>query len=262
ATHDFDWISRNIPEGLDARLIDITSHNAVFSLMGPRARDVLQTLTQDDVSNAGFPFGACRMIALAGAPVLALRVTYVGELGWELHIPVEFATSVCDRLMQGGTPHGIANAGYRAIESLRLEKAYRAWGSDIGPEHTPSMAGLGWAVKLRKSTPFLGREALEEEQKKPLPRLLAGFTVDDPGIVLLGRETIFRNGKRVGWLASAGWGYTLKTNVGLGYVRDSAGVDADYVMSGECELELATERVAAKPFLKPLYDPDMKRIKA
>jgi 4-methylaminobutanoate oxidase (formaldehyde-forming) len=262
ATHDFDWISRSIPEGLDARLIDITSQNAVLSVMGPRARDVLQSLTRDDLSHAGFPFGACRQVSIANTPMLALRVTYVGELGWELHIPIEFAAHVYDRLMEAGAPHGIANAGYRAIESLRLEKAYRAWGSDIGPDHSPLMAGLGWAVKLRKNIPFLGREAIEAQRAKPLPRLLAGFTVDDPDVVLLGRETIYRSGKRVGWLASAGWGHTLKTNIGLGYVRDLDGVDADYVMGGEYELEVATERVPAKPFLRPLYDPDMKRIKA
>jgi 4-methylaminobutanoate oxidase (formaldehyde-forming) len=262
ATHDFHWISRNIPDGLDARLIDITSENAVFPLMGPRARDVLSTLTRDDVSNDGFPFAACRQIAVAGAPVLALRVTYVGELGWELHAPVEFALTLYEQLMQAGEPHGIAKAGYRAIESLRLEKAYRAWGADIGPDHSPLMAGLGWAVKLPKNVPFLGREALEEQRRKPLPRLLAGFTVDDPEVVLLGRETIFRNGKRVGWLSSAGWGYTVEKNIGLGYVRDPDGVDAAYVMGGEYELEVATERVPAKPFLKPLYDPEMKRIKA
>ncbi len=262
ATHDFDWISRNIPDGLDAHLVDVTSENAVFALMGPRARDVLASATRDDVSNAGFPFGTCRTIALAGAPVLALRVTYVGELGWELHIPIEFAASVYERLMQAGRPHGIANAGYRAIESLRLEKAYRAWGADIGPDHSPWMAGLGWAVKLRKNIPFLGREAIEVQRTKPLPRLLAGFTLDDPGVVLLGRETIYRNGQRVGWLSSAGWGYTVRKNIGLGYVRDANGVDADCVMSGEYELEVATERVAAKPFLKALYDPEMKRIKA
>jgi 4-methylaminobutanoate oxidase (formaldehyde-forming) len=124
------------------------------------------------------------------------------------------------------------------------------------------MAGLGWAVKLRKDIPFLGREALEAERKKPLPRLLAGFAVDDPDIVLLGRETIYRNGRRAGWLSSAGWGYTVRKNIGLGYVRDPEGVDAGYVMSGDYELEVAGERVAAKPFLKPLYDPEMTRIKA
>jgi 4-methylaminobutanoate oxidase (formaldehyde-forming) len=262
ATHDFDWISRNIPEGLDARLTDVTSQNAVFSVMGPRARDLLQSLTSNDLSTAAFPFGTCRQVSIAGAPILALRVTYVGEHGWELHLPVEFAAAAYESIMEAGDAHGIANAGYRAIESLRLEKAYRAWGSDIGPDHSPLMAGLGWAVKLRKNTPFLGREAVEAERAKPLPRLLAGFTVDDPEVVLLGRETIFRNGKRVGWLSSAGWGYTVKTNIGLGYVRDPDGVDADYVMSGDYQLEVATERVSAKPFLKPPYDPEMKRIKA
>jgi len=262
ATHDSAWISRNIPEGLDARLIDVTSQNAVFSLFGPRARDVLQAVTRDDVSNAAFPFATARRIALAGAPVLALRVTYVGELGWELHVPVELALTVYEKLMQAGEPHGIANAGYRAIESLRLEKAYRAWGADIGPDHSPLMAGLGWAVKLKKDIPFLGREALEAQRAKPLPRQLAGFTVDDPDVVLLGRETIYRNGERVGWLSSAGWGYTVEKNIGLGYVRDTEGVDADFVLSGDYELEVATERVPANVFLKPLYDPEMKRVKA
>jgi 4-methylaminobutanoate oxidase (formaldehyde-forming) len=231
--------------------------------MGPRARDLLTGLTRDDISNAAFPFGTCRTIALVGAPVLALRLTYVGELGYELHAPIEFAATVYDRLMEAGRPHGIANAGYRAIESLRLEKAYRAWGSDIGPDHSPLVAGLGWAVKLRTNMPFLGREALEEQRSEPLPRFLAGFTVDDPAVVLLGRETIYRYGQRVGWLSSAGWGYTVEKNIGLGYVRDpESGVDADYVTSGDYELEVATKRVPAKPFVKPLYDPEMRRVKA
>jgi 4-methylaminobutanoate oxidase (formaldehyde-forming) len=118
-------------------------------------------------------------------------------------------------------------------------------------------------VKLRKNIPFLGREALEEQRSKPLPRLLAGFTADDPEVVLLGRETIYRNGRRAGWLSSAGWGYTVGKSIGLGYVRDAeSGVDADYVIGGEYELEVAAERVPAQPFLKPLYDPEMKRIKA
>ena len=262
ATRDFDWIGRNIPAGSDAHLVDLTSQSAVLSLMGPRARDVLSALTHDDVSNAAFPFGTCRTIAVAGAPVLALRVTYVGELGWELHVPVEFAAHLYERLMEAGRPHGIANAGYRAMESHRLEKAYRAWGADVGPDHSPLMAGLGWAVKLRTNVPFLGREALETQRAKPLPRLLAGFTVDDPEIVLLGRETILRDGQRAGWLSSAGWGYTVEKNIGLGYVRDpERGVDAEYVMSGIYELEVATERVPAKPFLRPLYDPRMARVK-
>jgi 4-methylaminobutanoate oxidase (formaldehyde-forming) len=262
ATHDFDWISRSIPDGLNAGLTDVTSANAVLSVMGPRSRDVLQALTEHDMSNAAFPFGRIKRITLAGAPALALRVTYVGELGFELHIPVEFAASAYEALMEAGEPHGIANVGYRAIESLRLEKGYRAWGADIGPDHSPLVAGLGWAVKLKSDLPFQGRAALEAQAAKPLPRLLAGLTTD-PEIVLLGRETIYRDGKRVGWLTSGGYGYTAGRAIGYGYVRDPEhGVDRAKVMSGRYELEVATERVPAEIFLDPLYDPTMSRVKS
>ncbi|MBB3769904.1 4-methylaminobutanoate oxidase (formaldehyde-forming) [Angulomicrobium tetraedrale] len=262
ATHDFEWIARHIPDGLEARLIEVTSAHAVLSLFGPKARDILGALTSDDLSNAGFPFGRVREVTIAGAPVIALRVTYVGELGWELHVPAEFAATVFDALIEAGRPHGLALAGYRAIETLRLEKGYRAWGAEIGPDHSPLVAGLGWAVKLRTNQPFLGREALEAQRAKPLPRLLAAFTVDDPAIVLLGRETIYRNGVRAGWLASGGFGYTLGKPIGYGYVRDPAGVDAGYVLSGSYELEVAGARVAATASLAPLYDPQMTRVKA
>ncbi len=263
ATHDFDWIRRNIPAGLDVRLIDVSDKYSVLALMGPRARDTLSVATPDDVSNGAFPFAQYRRIAVAGAEVIALRVTYVGELGWELHVPIDSAASIYDSLMEAGRAHGIANAGYRAIETLRLEKGYRAWGADIGPDHSPLMAGLGWAVKLKREMPFLGREALEEQKKRRLPRLFACFTVDDPAIVLLGRETIFRNGQRVGWLTSAGFGHTVRKSIGFGYVRDPEnGVDADHVLSGAYELEVATERVPASVSLTPLYDPGMTRIKA
>jgi sarcosine dehydrogenase len=262
ATHDFDWISRSIPEGLEARLFDITSSHAVLSVMGPQSRDLLQALTDSDMSNAGFPFGRMKRITLANAPMLALRVTYVGELGWELHIPVEFALSVYDTLMSEGERHGIANGGYRAIESLRLEKGYRAWGADIGSDHSPLVAGLGWAVKLKSNAPFQGREALEAQAKRKRPRLLAGFTAD-PSVVLLGRETIYRNGKRVGWLSSGGYGYTVGRSIGYGYVRDPEnGVDRDSVLSGNYELEVATVRVPAQVFLDPIYDPTMSRVKS
>ncbi|RXF74226.1 GcvT family protein, partial [Hansschlegelia zhihuaiae] len=261
ATHDFDWIAKTIPTDCDAHLVDVTSSRAVLSLFGPRARDVLSALTEDDVSNDGFPFGTCRTITVAGAPVLALRVTYVGELGWELHVPAEFAVSVYEALMEAGRPHGVALAGYRAIETLRLEKGYRAWGAEIGPDHTPRMAGLGWATKLKSNIDFLGREALAAEAGRPLPRLLAGFTVDDPDVILLGRETILRDGRRVGWLASGGFGHTIGKPVGYGYVRDAGGVDAGYVMSGDYQLDVAGDLVPATPFLKPPYDPLMSRIK-
>jgi 4-methylaminobutanoate oxidase (formaldehyde-forming) len=262
ATHDFDWIARSVPEGLDARLIDVTSSYAVLSVMGPKSRDLLQGLSENDLSNAAFPFGRVRRIAVAGAPVLALRVTYVGELGFELHIPVEFAASLYESLLQAGQAHGIANAGYRAIESLRLEKGYRAWGADIGPDHSPLVAGLGWAVKLKGDTPFQGRPALEAQLNKRLPRLLAGFTAD-PSVLLLGRETIYRDGKRVGWLTSGGYGHTVGRAIGYGYVRDAEnGVTRDELLSGSYQLEVATARVPAEIFFEPLYDPAMSRIKS
>ncbi|XHE55750.1 hypothetical protein L0Z66_03235 [Phaeobacter sp. BS34] len=261
ATHDFDWIRRNIPEGMNCQLFDITSSNAVLSLMGPKARDILAAVTRDDVSNDGFQFGTIRTIGIAGCPVQALRVTYVGELGWELHLPVEYAQTVYAALMGVGQPLGLVDAGYRAIESLRLEKGYRAWGSDIGPDHTPFEAGLGWAVKLRKKIAFKGRAAAEARKAGGVKKMLACFTTD-PGVVLMGRETIYRNGKRVGWLTSGGYGYTVGQSIGYGYIRNPDGVDPDYVLSGDYELEVATQRVPCKVQLGPLYDPSMSRVKA
>ncbi|WP_120499168.1 FAD-dependent oxidoreductase [Roseovarius sp. EL26] len=260
ATHDFDWIRRNIPADLNCQLFDITSSNAVLSLMGPEARNILEKITRDDVSNAGFKFGTLRTIGIAGCPVQALRVTYVGELGWELHLPVEYAQTVYAALMDAGRSHGLLNAGYRAIETLRLEKGYRAWGGDIGPDHTPIESGLGWAVKLKKNIDFKGRAAAEAQQANGVKKMLAGFTVD-PSVVLLGRETIYRNGERAGWLTSGGYGHTVGQSIGYGYVRHSDGVDADYVLGGDYELEVATKRIKAKVHMQPLYDPEMRHVK-
>ncbi|MFO1210951.1 MAG: FAD-dependent oxidoreductase [Amaricoccus sp.] len=260
ATHDFAWIARHLPDGADARLADVTSGYATLALMGPRAREILAPLADGDLSNAAFPFATARRLTIAGCPVIALRITYVGELGWELHVPVEFAATLYDAITAAG---GVADAGYRAIESLRLEKGYRAWGAEIGPDHSPLVAGLGFATKLRKPIPFLGRDALEVQRASRLPRLLAGFAVADPAVTLLGRETIYRDGKRVGWLASAGWGYSVGTGLGYGYVRDPEnGVTAADVLAGSYELEVATERVPATAFLRPPYDPEGVRIKA
>jgi 4-methylaminobutanoate oxidase (formaldehyde-forming) len=261
ATHDFDWIQRNIPTGANAQLVDITSANAVLSLMGPRARDILSAVTRDDVSNAALPFGTAKRIGIAGCPVLALRVTYVGELGWELHLPAEYAINVYEALMAAGAPMGLRPAGYRAIETLRLEKGYRAWGSDIGPDHTPIEAGLAFALKLKTDIPFKGRAAVERQKAEGVAKRLACFTVDDPDVVLLGRETILRNGERVGWLTSGGFGHTVGKPIGYGYVRNPAGVDRDFVLSGTYELEVATERVPATVHMGALYDPRMERVK-
>jgi sarcosine dehydrogenase len=260
ATRDFNWINRNIPEGLNCQLFDATSSNAVLSLMGPNSRKVLQSVTSADVSNETFAFGQLRTIGIAGCPVLAMRVSYVGELGWELHFPVEYATTVYTALMEAGEQFKIANAGYRAIESLRLEKGYRAWGSDIGPDHSPLEAGLGWAVKLGSDVGFKGREAIQHQKAIGVRKRLAGFTVDAQ-FVLQGRETVYRNGERIGWLTSGGFGYTIQKSIGYGYLRNEASIDADYVKSGKYELEIETERIPCEVHLAPLYDGSMSRMK-
>jgi glycine cleavage system T protein len=261
-THDLAWIGDHIGADLDAKLIDVTEDFGTLSLMGPLARDVLAAVTDADVSNTAFPFGHAREIAIAGHTVRALRITYVGELGWELHVPIAATGEVFDALMQAGAAHGIRPIGYRALESLRLEKGYRAWGSDITPNDTPFEAGLGWAVKLRKNTDFLGRRALEKVSKEPLMKRFAGFTVDDPEIVLLGRETILRNGEPVGYLTSGGYGYTIGKNIGYGYVRNAESVNDDFLTSGDYELVVAMDRTPAKIWLEPMYDPKAERVKA
>ena len=255
------WIADHLPDGLDVGVSDVTEDFGTLSLMGPKAREVLEAVTSADVSNAAFPFGHVREIEVAGCTVRALRVTYVGELGWELHIPIATIGEVFDVLMAAGEPHRMRPVGYRALESLRLEKGYRAWGSDITPNDTPMEAGLGWAVKLRKNTDFIGRRALEQINGQRSKKRFAGFTVDDPEIVLVGRETILRNGQPVGYLTSGGYGYTIGKNIGYGYVRNPDGVDDGFLESGDYELVVAMEKTPARIHLEPLYDPKGLKVK-
>ncbi|NTT84902.1 GcvT family protein [Tabrizicola fusiformis] len=256
--HDFGWIADHLPQG-DVTLTDITEDWGTLSLMGPKAREVLARVTSADVSNAGFPFGHVREIPIAGAICRALRVTYVGELGWELHVPLAATGAVFDALMSAGEREGIRPLGYRAIESLRLEKGYRAWSADITPNDTPFEAGLGWAVKLGKGMDFLGRAALEAAG--PLVKRLAGFVVDDPSAVLVGRETILRDGVPVGYLTSGGFGYTVGRPIGYGYVRNAEGVSDGFLTGGRYELVIANEVVPARIALQAPYDPANARVK-
>jgi len=255
-THDLAWIRDHIPAGSDATITDVTEAFGTLVLMGPRARDILSAVTTADVSNVAFPFGHVRILPIAGHDVRALRVTYVGELGWELHIPLAATDDVFDALMAACEPYGLRPVGYRALESLRLEKGYRAWGSDITPNDTPFEAGLGWAVKLKSGIPFIGRDALVASQGQPLRKRLASFTTEREDIVLLGRETILRNGEAVGYLTSGGFGYTVGKPIGLGYVRHPEPETGSY------ELVVANERVAASIHFEPLYDPQNLKVKA
>ena len=256
-THDFGWISDLLPTGLALR--DVTEEWGTLSVMGPKSRDVLQTVCIADLSNAGFPFGHIRDLTISGVKLRAMRVTYVGELGWELHVPIGELSAVYDALMAAG--HGIRPVGYRALESLRLEKGYRAWSSDITPNDNPFEAGLGWAVKLDKPD-FIGKAALLDMADKPLPKRFAGFTLDDPDAVLLGRETILRDGVAVGYLTSGGYGYTIGKSVGYGYVRHADGVSDDWLASGSYALIVAEQTLSATIGLRPLYDPTNTRIRS
>ena len=262
ATRDFNWIARNLPKSARCQLVDITSGSAVLSLMGPNARAILQRLCPDDLANASFPFGTARQLSVAQCPVLALRVTYVGELGWELHMPTDVAVTVYEALHAAGADLGLINAGYRAIETLRLEKGYRAWGADIGPDHTPAETGLAWACKTKSGLPFRGRAALAAQLESGVKKRLAGFTLDDPDVVLLGRETIYRDGERVGWLSSGGYGHTIDKPIGYGLIRHPGGVTEDFVRSGTYQLEVASTRIPAQVHLSPMYDPQNLRVKA
>ncbi len=260
--HDSAWIADHVPAGMQATLTDVTEAYGTLSLMGPKARAVLQAVTEADCSNQAFPFGHVREIPIAGQQVRALRITYCGELGWELHVPLGATGNVFDALMLAGEPHGVRPVGYRALEALRLEKGYRAWSSDITPNDSPFDAGLGWAVKLKSETPFMGRAAAEKAANSVPKKRLAGFTVDNPEIVLLGRETILRNGEFAGYLTSGGYGYSVGKPIGYGYVRSAGGVTEDYVRAGSYELVVAQEKVAARVHLEPLYDPENLKVKA
>ncbi len=260
-SHDKGWINDHMPPGADAALHDVTERFGTLSLMGPRSRDVLQELTSADCSNEAFPFGHVREFVIEGAPLRALRVTYVGELGYELHVPIDGIGVVFDALMTAGAEHDILPVGYRALESLRLEKGYRAWSSDLTPNDNPFEAGLGWAVKLKTDIDFLGRTALASAADAPLKKRFVGFTVDDPEVVLLGRETILRDGEVVGYLTSAGFGYTIDRPIGYGYVRHESGVTDAFLENGVFELVVATDAIPAKLHQEPLYDPTNARIR-
>ena len=261
-TRDLDWIRRSIPPEARASLTDVTSDYAVFGVMGPSARALLTGIAGADLGNEAFPFATMRDIGIGRAPVRALRVTYVGEMGWELYVPVEFAPAVYDDLVRAGRELGLRDAGYYALDSLRLEKGYRAWGRDLTPDCTPLEAGLAFAVRLDKPAPFTGREALVRQRERGLTQRLVQFVLDDPEPLLFGGELILRDGQSVGEVTSAAYGHTLGRSVALGWVRNADGVDRAYIEAGAYELDVGGERFAATAHLRSPYDPKGARIRA
>jgi 4-methylaminobutanoate oxidase (formaldehyde-forming) len=260
ATHDADWIRRHL-DGARSVLTDVTSGQAVLGVMGPQSRALLARLTDADLANDAFPFLTSREIWLAAAPVRAARITYVGELGWELYVPSEFAAGAYDALVAAGDDLGLRHAGYHAMDSLRIEKAYRSWGHDLGGEDTPFEAGLGFAVRLDKRGGFIGRDALAAQRERPLTRRLVVFLLDDPEPLLYHAEPIWRDDTLVGRISSGAYGHTLGRAIGLGWVSHPDGVSDDFVESGRWEIEVACERVSARAQLTPPYDPKSLRVR-
>lgn len=263
STRDFSWLQRNTPDDARAVAFDATSAYAVLGLMGPNARRLLSGLTDADLSNEAFPFATSQTIDLGYARVRASRITYVGELGWELYIPTEFAQGVFDAIMDAGAPEGLRLAGYHAMNSLRMEKGYRHWGHDITDEDTPLEAGLGFAVAWNKTAQFIGRDALMRQKERGVRRCLVQVALSDPGELLYHNEPIWRDGRLVGRITSGMFGHTLGRPLGMGYIESANGVaNADFVRSGRYEVEVAGRRLPADVQLRSSYDPTNQRVKA
>lgn len=261
-TRDFAWLQRQIPKDARAMATDLGASMAVLGLMGPRSRELLQRLSGADFSNEAFPFGTSQVIDLAYARVRASRITYVGELGWELYVPVECTPGVFDALMREGEPLGLRLAGYHALNSLRMEKGYRHWGHDISDEDTPLQAGLGFAVSFKKPDGFLGREALLKQKEEGVTRKLLQFALHDANALLYHNEPIWRDGAIVGRISSGMFGHALGKSLGMGYVELGAFAGSDAaLLAASYEIEVAGVKVPATASLAGFYDPQSLRVK-
>ncbi|MEV4834249.1 FAD-dependent oxidoreductase [Nonomuraea sp. NPDC049486] len=244
-SHDLGWLRKQARlRGADVRIADVTGQYACFALWGPRARDILGALTPDPL---GFPFMTSRELTVGDVPVLALRVTFVGELGWELYCSSEYGLALWETLWRAGEPHGMVAGGYKAIDSLRLEKGYRVWGADIGPETTPYEAGLGFCVKMDKE--FLGREALDPRPK----RRLRCVTLGDPRAVALGNEPVRVDGEVAARVTSGGYGYTVGSSIAYAYLEAEPGT--------KVEIEVEGTWVPGTVVKEPLWDPAGERVR-
>ncbi|MBY0334440.1 MAG: FAD-dependent oxidoreductase [Acetobacteraceae bacterium] len=253
---DLAWLARHIPEDTRAQAVDVTSGVATLAVMGPRARELLARVTDADLSNAAFPFGTSQVIDLGYARVRATRITYVGELGWELYIPTEMAAHVYDTIVAEGVMH----CGYHALNSLRLEKLYRHWGHDIAEEDTPLEAGLGFTLAWDKPGGFIGREALLPHRGRAPARRLVGLALEDPGAPLLHHdEPVWRDDVLVGRTTSAMYGHTVGADVALATVACAEGVAAEWIGAGQWEVEIARRRHPARASLRPFHDPEGRR---
>jgi glycine cleavage system aminomethyltransferase T/glycine/D-amino acid oxidase-like deaminating enzyme len=255
--HDLGWIRRHAPEDGSVTVSDVTSSRACIGIWGPMARQILASTTSDEIGNEAFPYLTAREMSVGHVPVNALRVTYVGELGWELYCPMEYGLLLWDTLWEAGRPHGLLAGGYRAIDSLRLEKGYRVWSSDITPEETPYEAGLGFAVRLGKDVEFIGRDALIAAREAGPRKRLACLVLDDPRSVALSNEPIRVEGEVVGRVTSGGFGFAVERSIAYGYVPPGLAE-----VGQRAEVEVFGEWIGCTVSAEPLFDPAGKRIKA
>ncbi|WP_295498335.1 FAD-dependent oxidoreductase [Sphingorhabdus sp. EL138] len=260
-TKDFNWLLRHIPEGAHAILTNVSSAMGVISIMGPNARALLQSICPNDLSHEAFPFATSQEIELGYAIVRASRITYVGELGWELYIPTEFMTGVYDEIVAAGAAFGLKHCGYHALNALRVEKAYRHWGHDITDEDTPLEAGLGFAVKMDKPGGFIGQEALVKQKEEGLKQKLVQFLLKSPDPMLYHNEPIWQGDRIAGYIRSGMYAHTLGASCGLGYVTAADGGVVGPIGADDYEIEIAGVRFPVTASLKPLYDPSNARIK-
>jgi len=257
---DFDYIQRRIPAEARATITDVTHGYAMLAVMGPKSRDLLSKLTDADLSNEAFPFRTAREIDVGYARPWAVRISYVGELGWELYIPAGFATAVFDALMEAGSEFDVRLVGMQAVNSLRVEAGLRHWESDIGPEDTPYEAGLDFCVKLDKKG-FIGREALVHQKKKGLNRKLVIFMLDDPEALLYQNEPIYRNGEQLSQITSGAYGFKIGGAVGFGYLSNGDSISDKWILDGQYEIMVEGRKIPAKVHLRSPYDPKNERPK-
>jgi len=254
--HDLGWIRRHAPTDGSVLVSDVTSARACFGLWGPRARQILAPLTKDDLSTEAFPYLTARPITVGHVPVLALRVTYVGEPGWELYPPIEYGLALWDTLWAAGRSEGLVAGGYRAIDALRLEKGYRVWSSDITPEETPWEAGLGFAVRLDKGVDFIGREALVAAKAAGPRKRLRCLVLDDPRSVALGNEPVRIDGAIVGRVTSGGYGFAVERSIAYAYLPPEVPIGA------RGEIDVFGAWVGCEVVREPLFDPDGVRVRS
>ena len=259
--HAETWMTRHIPDGAQASVTDVTSGYCQINIQGPKSRELLQTLTSVDLSNKAFPFRTAREIDIGFAHVLCVRITYLGELGYELYIPAEHATHVYDRLVAAGPRFGLRHAGLKALASLRMEKGYRDYGHDIDNTDNAFETGLGFFVDLNKPD-FIGRDAAMRQKQQPMARRLAQVLVKDSEPLLFHAEVVRRNGKPIGYVRAGSYGHTLGGAVGLVMIEAGEPVTPGYLGEGRWEIDIAGKIYPAEVSLKPLYDPDMKRIRS